>query len=142
MLAKQSDWWIWIRLVQIADEINYFEQQYSIYKAESPKQSNSFSIFQGCPEANSAQNTALNKSPNSSSNAPPNGGNRQRRSGSLCRGEHRFAACPYVNPAVQPAGWTPDPAIQTRFEQPKHPKMQDALDFAPRDVANNAICNH
>ena len=112
--------------IDLPNEIHQFEQQYAVSKAQSPKQNNAFGIFQDCPEGNGSSNSNNRQTPKRT----------DKRNDCLCGANHRFMGCPYVNPTVRPAGWSPDSATQARFNQPMHPALQTALDRAQQEVAN------
>ncbi|ODM16170.1 hypothetical protein SI65_08604 [Aspergillus cristatus] len=116
--------------IDLPNEIHQFEQQYTIHKAQSPKQHNAFGIFQDRSEGNGSSNSKAPKRADKQTNC-------------LCGTNHRFTGCPYVNPASRPAGWTPDPTTQAKFSQPKHPALQAALDRAHQETGSDAhVCNN
>lgn len=110
--------------INLLDEIYRFEQRYALERIDTPKYS-VFGTFQGRAEGN-----GLNNSKSQSNQRT------DKRNDCLCGDQHRFRKCPYVNPAVRPHGWAPLPAIQARFDGPKHAAVQKALDGARREIAN------
>ena len=112
--------------INLSGIIIEFEQEYAAFKAKSTKPKGSiFGTFQGRSEGDGKSNS------NNANNV--NNGSRQKlKNDCICGSKHRFDSCPYVNPAVRQAGWTPNAAIQAQFDQPHAPSLQTALNHARR----------
>lgn len=108
--------------IDLCVEIWWFECQYEFHKILSAK-GNVFGTFQGLSDSPNSPNDS------SHSSGPPSSGNsgEKRKVKCICGVEHRFMKCPYVNPAVHPGGWTPDSAIQAKFNGVKSSSIQNAL---------------
>lgn len=63
---------------------------------------------------------------------------KDKRNDCFCGQIHRFKQCPYVNPAVQRAGWVPDPTVQARFDGTMHPAVQNILNRVRKGIATKA----
>lgn len=49
----------------------------------------------------------------------------------ICGEPHRYKFCPYLIKERQPAGWTPDPAVQQQIdEKMRNPRIKTAVDHA------------
>ena len=59
-----------------------------------------------------------------------NGSKGKRKVKCICGVGHLFKDCPYVNPAVRPAHWTPDSDMQAKFENVQNPSVRSALNKA------------
>ena len=92
--------------INLSGIIIEFEQEYAVFKAKSAKPKGSiFGIFQGISEGDGKSNS-------NHANNVNNGSHQKLKNDCICGSKHRFDSCPYVNPAVRQAGWSPNAAIQ------------------------------
>ena len=94
--------------MDLHSEIHWFEVQYELHKNLLPK-GNVFGTFQGLSDSPSS-------SGDNKGNDNDNSSKEKHKVKCICGMEHLFKNCPYVNPAVQPAHWTPDTDMQAKFE--------------------------
>ncbi|KAF1942704.1 hypothetical protein EJ02DRAFT_316550, partial [Clathrospora elynae] len=72
---------------------------------------------------NSTEGAGRNQKPQAKHNHPPGK--------CICLEEHWYTNCPYINSAVCPAGWTPDPEIEAKFQKAKkNPRIAKQLQRA------------
>ncbi|KAF2022499.1 hypothetical protein EK21DRAFT_105728 [Setomelanomma holmii] len=79
---------------------------------------------------NSAPNTKANTT-KEESNQKPQAKHNHPPGKCICPEEHWYTNCLYINPAARPAGWTPDPEIEAKFQKAKkNPRIAKQLQGA------------
>jgi hypothetical protein len=90
-----------------------------------------FGASLGIADSNGPNTKANTTEERTVSNQKPQAKRNQLPGKCICLEEHWYSQCPYINSAVRPAGWTPDPEIEAKFQKAKkNPRIAKQLQRA------------